>query len=58
VLVLLTGEIYELPRSDGPRWHDIYTSFHDNLLKYSNNIEAIFSTVLETAVLVLLLGVI
>jgi uncharacterized protein involved in cysteine biosynthesis len=53
MLVLVMRGIYEVQRSDGLRWHDIHTKFHDDWLGHLGNIKVIISTIWETVVLVL-----
>jgi hypothetical protein len=39
VLVLLMEGINEICLLDGVRWHDILTTFHDDLFRHSSNIK-------------------
>jgi hypothetical protein len=45
VLVLLTGMIYEVHRSDGLKRHDIRTKFHEDWFGHSGNIKVITWTI-------------
>jgi hypothetical protein len=45
VLVILIGQVYELPRWYGLRWHDVHTKLQGDRLKHSNNIKVSTSTI-------------
>jgi hypothetical protein len=52
----MMGGIHQVRRSDGLRWHDVYTRFHRHSSRYSRNNTVITSTISEAALLVLLMG--
>jgi hypothetical protein len=43
LLVLLAEGIYEVRRSDGLGWHDIYTKFHDDRFRHLSDLTVINS---------------
>jgi hypothetical protein len=50
------GDIYEICQSNGFMWHDTQTKFYEDWYRRSSNIELITSTIMEAAVLALLMG--
>jgi hypothetical protein len=44
VLVLLMIGIYDVCHSDGLRWRNVHTIFHDDRFKHSSNIKETTST--------------
>jgi hypothetical protein len=53
VLVLLMGEIYEVHRWDGFKWHNIHMTFNDDQFGHWSNIKVTASTIWEAAVLLM-----
>jgi hypothetical protein len=49
--------MYEVYCLDGFKWHDVlvYTTFHNDRLRYSSNIKSIISTIWEAVAFVLLM---
>jgi hypothetical protein len=48
-------ETYDVCLSDGLKWQDINTNFHDNWFRFSSNTESISATISVDSVLVLLM---